>query len=147
MTELRRRAYLDALGIDVWLSKPVEADHNRLIFSPGKGDTLLVCSSAESSITRLAGDITRALGGEVIWAWPDPEGRKESPTVAEAVGQFLFTRVVIFGSGLGRQMFDGDRPEITASTSVLAAPDLDELAEQGTARQLFWKQISGSSAG
>jgi len=147
MTELRRRAYLDALGIDVWLSKPVEPDHNRLLFSPGKGDTLLVCSSAESSITRLAGDITRALGGEVIWAWPDQEGRKESPTIAEAVGQFLFTRVVIFGSDLGRQICSDDQPEFSASTSVLTAPDLNELVERGTARRLFWKQIAGSSAG
>lgn len=147
MIELRRRAYLDALGIDVWLSKPAEADRNRLLFSPGKGDTLLVCSSAESSITRLASDITRALGGEVIWAWPDPEGRKESPTIAEAVGQFLFTRIVIFGSNLERQICGNEPPEFGASTRVLAAPDLNELAERGTARRLFWKQISGSFAG
>ena len=147
MIELRRRAYLDALGIDVWLSKPAEADRNRLLFSPGKGDTLLVCSSTESSITRLASDISRAVGGEVIWAWPDPEGRKESPTIAEAVGQFLFTRIVIFGSNLERQICSNEPPEFGASTRVLTAPDLNELAERGTARRLFWKQISDSFAG
>ncbi len=147
MIELRRRAYLDALGIDVWLSKPVEADRNRLLFSPGQGDTLLVCSSAESSITRLASDITRTLGGEVIWAWPDPEGRQESPTIAEAVDQFTFTRVVIFGSDLGRAICSNDPPEFGASTRTLTAPDLNELAERGTARRLFWKQISGSFTG
>jgi len=142
MNESRRRAYLDAMGLDVWLIKAAEAERNRLVISHGEGGTLLVCDSAEACSTRLAGDVVRTLGGDPVWAWPDPEGRQERPTLEQALKQFPFTRVVLFGSGLGQQLFGGEVPEILASAGIVVAAGLDELAVSGAAKRKFWKQIA-----
>ena len=145
MIESQRLAYLDALGIDVWSIKPPEPHFDRLLFQPGEGSTLLICDAPEATATRLAGDITRALAGNVVWAWPDLQGSPQSPTLEQAVGQYLFTRVVLFGDGLARRMFRGDAPLVTASASITVSDGLDELAVQGNAKHLLWKQISGNS--
>jgi DNA polymerase III psi subunit len=144
MIEQRRRAYLDALGIDVWLLKPSTADRGRLVFSPGGGSTLLVCDSAEAAITRLACDVVRALGDDSVWAWPDPECAESSPSLEQAVARFLFTRVVIFGHDLGSQLFKGASPEVIGSARISIAPGLEELSVRGTAKQEFWNQVSGN---
>lgn len=141
MNESRRRAYLDAMGLDVWLMKPAEAEQNRLMISRGEGSTLLICNSAGESSTRLAGDIARTLGGDPVWAWPDPDGRQECPTLEQAVSQFLFTRVVLFGSSLEQSLFDAQVQEVLASAGVLVTAGLDELAASGSARQKLWKRI------
>ncbi|MGD8346475.1 MAG: hypothetical protein PVI83_04475, partial [Lysobacterales bacterium] len=79
MNEARRRAYLEAMGFDVWVQKPPPPLENRLVVGPGRGNTLLICATPELSASKLAADIARAVGGEPAWAWPDPEGRPESP--------------------------------------------------------------------
>jgi len=143
--ESRRRAYLDAMGLDVWSIKPPEPELDRLLFQPGEGSTLLVCEAPEATATRIAGDIARALASKVVWAWPDPEGSPRSLTLEQAVGQYLFTRVVLFGDSLARQVFKGDAPLITGSASITVCDRLDELAVRGTSKQVFWTQLSGNN--
>jgi hypothetical protein len=145
MIESRRRAYLEAIGLDVWSIKPPEPEFDRLLFQPGSGSTLLICDSPDATATRIAGDISRALGGEVVWAWPDPEGDPQSLTLEQAVDQYLFTRVVLFGTGLGRRMFRSGAPLVAGSAGVTVTDKLDELAVRGSTKQVFWKQLSGMS--
>jgi hypothetical protein len=145
MIESRRRAYLDAIGLDVWSLRPPEPEFNRLLFQPGTGGTLLICDTPDATATRIAGDIARALGGEVVWAWPDPEGNPQSLTLEQAVDQYLFTRVVLFGTGLGRRMFLSGAPQVAGSAGVTVTDKLDELAVRGNTKQEFWKQLSGMS--
>ena len=144
MIESQRRAYLDAMGLDVWSIKPPEPEFNRLLFQPGKGSTLLICGAPEATATRIAGDIVRALAGKAVWAWPDPEGSPQSPTLEQAVGQYLFTRVVLFGDDLARQVFRGDAPLVTDSASITVSIGLGDLAVQGNAKQILWKQLFGN---
>jgi len=144
--ESQRRAYLDAMGFDLWSTKPPEPEFDRLLFQPGEGSTLLICDAPEATATRIAGDIVRALAGGVVWAWPDPEGSPQNPTLEQAVGQYLFTRVVLFGSGLARQVFRGDAPLVMGSASITVSDGLDELAVRGNAKQIFWKQLCGTSS-
>jgi hypothetical protein len=98
VNEARRRAYLEALGFDVWvarsaalaggaqaaasadtpfdatLSAPFDASadqqNGRIRVASGRGSTLLVCSSAADSASKFAADVVRALGGDPAWAWP-----------------------------------------------------------------------------
>jgi DNA polymerase III psi subunit len=144
--ESQRRAYLDAMGLDVWSIKPPEQEFDRLLFQPGEGSTLLICDALEATATRIAGDIVRALAGKVVWAWPDPEGSTQSPTLEQAVSQYLFTRVVLFGDGLARQMFRGDAPLVTGSASITVSDSLDELAVLGNAKQALWNKLSVNSS-
>ena len=144
MIESQRRAYLDAMGLDVWSIKPPQPEFDRLIFQPGEGSTLLICDAPETTATRIAGDIARALAGKVVWAWPDPEGSPQSPTLEQAVGQYLFTRIVLFGDGLARQVFRGDAPLVTDSASITVSIGLGDLAVRGNAKQILWKQLFGN---
>ena len=72
MIETRRRAYLEALGFDVWLARPPAPEPGALSVGPGSGSTLLVCDAAADSTPDLAKDLARALGGEPTWAWLEP---------------------------------------------------------------------------
>ena len=143
MIESRRRAYLEAMGFDIWSTRLHDPDANRLVLRPGEGDTLLICDSAEHAAGPFACDVSRALGGGAVWAWPDPEGRPESTPLEEAVGQYLFTRVVLFGARPGMRLFKGEVPMVVGSARVLVAESLEILAANGVAKQTFWKQVSG----
>lgn len=144
MTEAQRRAYLEAMGIGVWIAKPVAPDADRWVVGPGSGSTLLLCRTAEESGTRLAADIGRSLGGDPVWAWPDPEGRQEYPSLKETIEQCLFKQVLLFGQALAGQAFKGRTPEILASASVQVTADLDKLAVDGMARRKLWQCLSGA---
>lgn len=143
MTETRRRAYLDAMGIDIWAIKPPAPLTDRLVFQPGTGSTLLICDTPDATATRFAADIKRAFPGEVVWAWPDPEGRAESPTLEQAVADGLFTRVVLFGPAVAGQLFKGDIPEVAGSASVTLTEALDDLADHGKAKRILWRRVRG----
>lgn len=138
MIEQRRQAYLEAMGFDVWIARPPEAEKDRLVLGPGKGSTLLVCSAPEHSATRLGGDITRILGVDPVWAWPDPEGKPEHPRLEQAVTDSLFTQVLVFGEQTARLLFGKQVPEVIASSAVTVAADFDELATRGTSKQELW---------
>lgn len=146
MKEARRRAYLDALGFDVWSLKPPEPLFGRLQIRPGQGNTLLICAEPEATATRFAGDIVRALAGEAVWACPDPGGSPDSPTLEQAIADGLFTRVVFFGTGLGRQFIKGEMPRVIGSASITESDDLDELAVRGNAKKALWDSLSPEHA-
>ena len=143
MIEAQRRAYLEAMGLEVWMAKPPEPDFSRLVVQPGEGGTLLVCEPAEATATRIAGDISRVLAGEAVWAWPDPEGNQECPGLEDVVSQQLFTRVVLFGKNLQQQLFRGEVPLVVGSARIISTVSIEELAVQGSAKQAFWKRLIG----
>ncbi len=145
MIESRRRAYLDAIGLDVWSIRPQKPELDRLLLQPGDGSTLLICETPDETATRLAGDIARALAGEVVWAWPDREGKPQSLSIEQAVDQYLFTRVILFGVELGRRMFRSNAPMTAGSAVITITDSLDELAIRGKTKKVFWKQLSGLS--
>ena len=145
MIESRRRAYLDAMGFDLWSVKPPPHEFDRLLLQPGEGSTLLICDGPDATATRIAGDISRALAGDVVWAWPDPEAGSQSPTLEQAIGQNLFTHAVLFGAGLVRSLFSGDAPLVSGSARITVSDSLDELAVRGKAKQALWIQLCGKS--
>ena len=104
MAEARRQAYLEAMGFDVWVRKPPPPERGALVVGPGGGSTLLVCHGPEASSDRLAADIARAIGDEPVWAWPAADGGAEYPGVEEAVARGLFTRLLVFGEHLAREL-------------------------------------------
>ena len=142
MIEFQRRAYLEAMGFSVWLCKPVAPDLDRLVIGPGSGGTLLLCRDAGESATRVSADICRYLADGPAWAWPDPAGSPQFPSLQEAIAQGLFTRVLIFGRALGSQLFKSQVPEIIGSAPILVAPDLDQLAASAHARRDLWLLLS-----
>ncbi len=145
MTEARRRAYLEAMGYDVWVARPPGPGPARLVVGPGVGGDLLVCASPDESSGKLAADISRALGGDPSWAWPDPNGENGGPTVEEAVADRLFTHLIVFGAELANALFGAQPPDVLGSSAVRVAPALDELAVRGTAKCAFWRLIGGGS--
>ncbi len=143
MTEARRLAYLDALGLDAWVLRPPEAAHDRLVVQPGEGATLLICELPDATATRIAGDISRVMAGQVVWAWPDPQGSLEFPLLEEAVSQHLFTQVVLFGAELERKLFKGEAPLTIGSAGITVTGSLEELAVRGSAKRELWNRLSG----
>jgi hypothetical protein len=146
MIETRRRAYLEALDIEVWLRKPesgptAERNAGRLALEDGTGSVLLLCRDPGEKSTPVARDIGRLLGLVAVWGWPDPEPGPCGPTLAEAVDQRLLTRIVVFGSGLAERLFGGAAPTLVGSAAVAVAPDLDELALSGDCRRGLWRLV------
>jgi hypothetical protein len=146
MTEARRRAYLEAMGYDVWVEKPPGPGPVRLVVGPGGGSDLLVCEAPDASGGKLAADIARALGTDPVWAWPDPEHDPGRPTLEEAVADRLFTHLLVFGEELARALFGTSAPDILGSSAVRVAPDMDELAVRGSAKRTLWRLIGGRAA-
>lgn len=146
MIEVRQRAYLEAMGFDVWVAKPPPPDWSRLVIGPGEGSTLLVCDDPQVCSTVLAGDITRALGNDPAWAWPEPNHDPATGTrLEEAIENRLFTRLIVFGDDLAGKLFGKDVPAVMVSSSISVAPGLDELAVRGTAKQSLWQIISSGA--
>lgn len=144
MMEARRRAYLQAIGLDVWTLKPTPPSLDRLVLQPGNGRNLLICQAPEETAHRMAGDIARALEQDVVWAWPDPDGREENAALKEAIVQHLFTRVIVFGKPLANRVCKSEVPKVIGSASILVTGAVGELAVSGSAKQAFWEQLSQS---
>lgn len=138
MIEPRKQAYLEAMGFDVWVAKPPAPEPDRLVVGPGQGSTLLVCANPEQCASRLGADIVRAIGGDPVWAWPDPEGTPDSPRLEDVVQDNLYTRVFVFGAKTSERLSGRAAPGIIASATVSVIPDMDELATRGTVKQEFW---------
>jgi hypothetical protein len=141
MIEARRRAYLEALGFDVWLTRPAAAERCRLAVSGGRGSTLLVCPAPADSETELARDVARMLGGDPVWAWLEASADAAGQPLEEIIAGRLITRVVLFGPEPGRGLFRGPAPEIIGTAMILTAPPLEELAVSGSARRALWRQL------
>jgi hypothetical protein len=142
MRESQRRAYLDAMGFDVWVARPVRPEPDQLVLQAGNGQTLLLCEEPEQTARRIAGDIARALDQDIVWAWPDIDGQEGATSLEEAIGQYLFTRVVVFGAALANRVRKGEIPPVIGSASMLVTDSLGEMEVRGSAKQTFWEQLS-----
>ena len=142
MIESQRRAYLEAMDINVWLGKPVPTDSDRLMIGPGSGSTLLLCRGADESATRMAADISRFLGDGLVWAWPDPGESPESPSLKNAIDTYLFTRIVVFGQSVAQKLFGGQVPRAQGSARIILAPDLKVVETSAGARRELWLMLS-----
>jgi DNA polymerase III psi subunit len=154
----RQHDYLDAMGISVWFLResvsPVDssvpgpsqltsspsssfADKTPgLKLGPGSGGILLICAADTDSASRLANDISRALGNVPVWAWPDADDAAVELT--SAVEDKLFTTVAIFGNDLAAQFFDGEPPASLKSAKVVLLPAMSDLQGGAEARRALW---------
>jgi hypothetical protein len=145
MIETQRQAYLEAMGIPVWVPKAVgEESHVRLTIASGAGSTLLVCRDGGERSNVIVSDIDRYLGNERVWAWPATDQDANSLSLQEAVDQKLFTRIVIFGTNLAQWVFNGDAPPVVGSAQTVVCADLDELALSGSSRKALWLHLNHS---
>ena len=146
MTEPRRRAYLEAMGFDVWIAKPAPATAAPVFVGPGQHSTLLVCESAAASATPIAGDVARAIGGQPVWGWPEDGGEDGVTDLQQAISDRLFTRVIVFGP-LAESCLPQGSGRVIGSASVAVTSSLGELAERGDARRAFWQLLRGDRNG
>ncbi len=146
MMEAQRRAYLEAMDIEVWVSKPATTLQDHLVIGPGSGSTLLVCRDGLEASTALAADICRYLGDKPVWAWPDPDGGQDHPTLKQAVDLGLYIRIVFLGQCIAGQMFKGAVPELLVSARIIVAPDLDQLTVSAEFRKKLWQLLSETTS-
>lgn len=144
MKEATRRAYLEALDIPVWIRKEhaeaLPAEPAKLLRAgPGAGQVMLVCAAQDEPASRIAADVTRALGAEPVWAWP--EAGPDGCSLADLVSDRLLTAVVVFGKGLAASLLGREAGETLGSARVVLAPGFDELASQPEARRALWDEI------
>ena len=142
MNETQRQAYLDAMDISVWVRKPATIRRDHLLIGPGSGSMLLVCREAGERALPVAADICRYLGVAPVWAWPDPEGSPEHPTLEKAIDQFLYTWVLLMGQSLAAEICKGRVPDVMGSASIVVVPGLDELSQTPAAKKKLWRHIS-----
>jgi hypothetical protein len=110
---------------------------------PGRGSTLLVCSSPADSASKFAADVVRALGGDPAWAWPargvGRDAGGDSCPLEEAVGARLITRVLVFGDDAVRWLFQGEIPAVVGSATVTPLAGLGEISRRGVAKRALWR--------
>ena len=143
MIDTRQKAYLDAMGIRVWSLREnptpaISATDNapRLRLGSGNGGILLVCAADTDSASRLANDISRALGAVPVWAWPDDD---DSTTELDtAVDDKLFTTVAIFGHELAGRFFGQELPASVNSAKLVLLPSMQDIQSSADARRTLW---------
>ncbi len=144
MTSSRQRAYLDAMDIDVWslrdetssAAMPTRHEPPGLNLGPGGGGVLLICAVDTDSSSRLANDISRALGSVPVWAWPQADA--SAVKLTDAVEDNLFTTVAIFGSDLARQFFCDELPASLKSANLVLLPAMQDVQKRAEARRTLW---------
>lgn len=146
MISNRQLAYLDAMDIAVWsLREPTSTAASAdvtvvgLKLGPGGGGVLLICAADTDSASRLANDISRAIGSLPVWAWPHAETRAVNLT--SVVEENLFTTVAFFGNELATQFFDGDIPDSLNSAKLVLLPAMQDLQNQPEARRTLWATL------
>ena len=145
MIEARRRAYLEALGFDVWIARPPAPEPGRLGVSAGRGSTLLICRCAADCTAALASDLARALGGDPVWSWLDPAADDETEFLADIVSSRLITRVLLVGRDAARSLFQGAPPAMLGSAEIVEVPGLEELAISASARKALWRRLQNAA--
>jgi hypothetical protein len=161
--------YLEALGIDVWVPRtalstehtddttaehikesgvrvPASGCNNviaRIVLGPGKSSTLFLCGQSADAATPIAADIARSLDCEPVWSWPGQDDAENAMPLKQAIGEGLFTRVLIFGADLLPQD-DSQDDEIMASARILRTETIRVLTENARARQQLWSQLLGN---
>lgn len=141
MIETRRRAYLDAMGFEVWVTRLPAAHGGRLGLDAGSGSLLLVCSSAAELGTAVAGDLVRALGGDPVCGWLDPEETEATESLESAIEGRLITQLVVFGAAASRCLFGTAVPDTVGTATVTIVPGLPELAASSGARRDLWTRL------
>lgn len=109
---------------------------------PGAGGVMLICAKDSDSASKMANDISRALGKMPVWSWPDSDEQAIAP--ADAVGENLFTCVAVFGELLGRLMFGSEIPTALGSAKLVILPSMSELASKASARRELWSVLCRS---
>ena len=139
MEATRRQHYLQALGVDVWVSRQLREEPVFFI-GPGEGNLLLLCGSAAEAALPLAADIARSLDCEPVWAWPVDTEAPGGILLGQAIEERLFTRVVAFGASLApaiSETSDG----VLGSARILRADPIPELLDSPAARQTLWGKL------
>lgn len=148
--QTRQRAYLDAMGIPVWLPRettstietPAADFALSLKLGPGSGGVLLICATATDSASKLAADISRLLGSVPVWSWPDNGADAVKPAVA--VDENLFTTIAVFGTELAEQFFGSKLPANLNSASLILLPSMRDLEAHAQARRTLWADLCRS---
>lgn len=110
-----------------------------LKLGPGRGGILLVCEEDSDSASRLANDISRALGSVPVWSWPDYDASATRLDVA--VQDNLFTTVAIFGEDLARRFFTNETPASVEAANLVHLPAMQEIAARAEARRALWAAL------
>ena len=149
MIDTRQQAYLDAMDIPVWslrdapaLETPLVENDWSLKLGPGSGGILLICATDTDSASKLANDISRALGKVPVWSWPDDGEDAVKPAVA--VDENLFTTVAVFGAELAEKFFGSELPANLSSASLVILPSMPDLETRADARQSLWADLCRS---
>jgi hypothetical protein len=143
MTGARQAAYLEAMGIPLWVRKGAVPESGEplsgLRLGPGSGRFLLLCSGDGESAGELAADIARALPEQPVWAWPATE--QPGRSVQEVIDEHLFTDMLVFGADPARKVFGDAIPEVLGPMRVLMVPGMDELSSEASARRALWRSL------
>lgn len=147
MSTPRQRAYLEAMGIPVWVARNapgedlVESGAPAAVqLGPGSGHLLMLCGSVSEPSGALATDVARVLGSAPVWGWPGEAGTGTS--LAEAVSEGLFTHVLVFGEATEASVFGGPAPEAVGPAAVLRFASLQELESSPGARRELWRALT-----
>jgi len=164
-----RLAYLNAIGIDVWIPRRSDALGpgfpdpaffpagssapareamprarawtGRLAVGPGSGNTLLLVAHAGEAATSLAADIARSLDGEPVWCWPDEQNAEASASLEQVIGERMITRLLVFGVPALVHSGILDKKTI-GGAEVIYSDDMPALLASGVARRGLWSQLS-----
>ena len=149
MLNSRQQAYLDAMDIGVWRLRETPCVATSAIdcapglkLGPGGGGILLICAVDADSASRLANDISRALGSVPVWAWPHAD--TDTVKLGDAVEENLFTTVAIFGRELATLFFDEEPPTSLKSASLVLLPSMQAIQTSAEARRELWATICRS---
>ena len=145
MSESLRRAYLQAMGIELWVSRRQPtgiAEPVLLGIGTGQGSTVVVCATPAEPTTPLGRDLERAIealqGQAPVWAWLDPLPEQDCATLAELIDRKLVTRVLVLGAGLAERLGAGQPGDVVASAAVVSLPGPAELGSSAAARRRAW---------
>lgn len=139
MIQPRHKAYLDAMGIPVWVLRAVTPGDSKACpvqIGPGSGQVLLLCAAGDDLAGKLASDISRCLRAEPVWGWP-VEDDSAGP-LTEAVTERLFTHILVLGRDAEAAAFGGPAPELIGSAAVIRAPALADLGQSMADRRKLW---------
>lgn len=147
MTTPRQRAYLEAMGVPVWVARTAPGEQlveaptpSAVQLGPGNGELLMLCGSVSEPSGPLATDVARVLGTAPVWGWPCEE--EASPGLAEVVREGMFTHVLVFGEAAESSLFGGPAPDTLGSAAVLRLASLEELENSAEARRALWRTLS-----
>jgi DNA polymerase III psi subunit len=153
MNEAQRRAYLEAMGIEVWISRERSAVDSgppgRLGVGKGRGSTLLICERLADSESVLGQDVARAVaavcGQPPLWAWLDPEPPEPATHLEELISSRLVTRVFVLGASVRERIGYAGSRDIIGSARITTVPAADELEHRAEARRALWRQLTADA--